>query len=160
MTDFTVAHQQEDGRWNYSLDIQNGEERKQIDFHQGYVLDSIAYVIKYCGGNQTYQDAFDRGLKFYKEKQFYPSGRSLFRLPKEYPVEIHNQAQGIVTFSRSGDVDFAGVISDWTIKNMRSKKGYFYYKKYNFHTIKTPFIRWSQAWMLLALTELMIAQDG
>ncbi|MBU2530687.1 MAG: hypothetical protein KKD35_06575, partial [Elusimicrobia bacterium] len=39
--EWVVAHQKDDGRWNYSVDPNTGEEREQIDFHQGYVLESI-----------------------------------------------------------------------------------------------------------------------
>jgi len=105
-------------------------------------------------------DAIEKGLSFYKKKQFLPSGQSLWRLPKKWPVEIHNQAQGIITFSllESYHPDysaFAKTIAHWTIHNMQDPSGFFYYRKYPWFTNKIPFIRWSQAWMLLALSELM-----
>lgn len=159
MTDFTIAYQKESGLWNYSINIDTAIERTQIDFHQGYVLDSIHYVIKYCGKNPKYLTALELGASYYYKNQFKESGQSIFRVPKEYPVEIHNQAQGIITFSRLSYLSekyapFAKKIAQWTVDNMQSKKGSFYYKKYPTHTIKTPFMRWSQSWMLLALTEL------
>jgi len=165
MTDFTIAHQQTDGHWNYSIDAKTGKERTQIDFHQGYVLDSIHYVNKYCGENEAYKKALKLGVEYYFTKQFHPNGQSIFRVPTEYPVEIHNQSQGIITFTRLSYLsaeyaNFATTIAAWTIQNMQNKKGYFYYKKYPFYTIKTPFMRWSQAWMLLALTELNKAKNG
>lgn len=165
MTDFTVAYQQEDGHWNYSIELETGKERTQIDFHQGYVIDSIHYVLKYCGENEKYAAALKKGADYYFKQQFKENGQSIFRVPKEYPVEIHNQAQGIITLTRLSYLSdeysgFAEKIAKWTIENMQSKKGYFYYKKYPSHTIKTPFMRWSEAWMLLALTELKVADNG
>jgi hypothetical protein len=79
-------------------------------------------------------------------------------------VEIHNQAQGIISLTRLAYLSkeygpFAMLIAKWTAENMQNKKGYFYYKKYPTHTIKTPFMRWSQAWMMLALTELKTASN-
>ncbi len=164
MTDFTIAHQKSDGCWNYSLNIITGKERVQIDFHQGYVLDSIHYVIKYCGKNEAFQLALERGAAYYFKEQFNKNGQAIFRVPKAYPVEIHNQSQGIISLTRLSYLSteysvFAKTIATWTIKNMQDKKGYFYYKKYPNYTIKTPFMRWSEAWMLLALTELNIAAD-
>lgn len=163
MTDFTIAYQQPDGHWNYSVEIKTGKERTQIDFHQGYVLDSIHYVNKYCGENEAYKKALKLGAEYYFAKQFNPNGQSVFRVPSEYPVEIHNQSQGIITFIRLSYLaneyaNFSAVIAEWTMHNMQSKKGYFYYKKYPLYTIKTPFMRWSQAWMFLALTELTNAK--
>jgi len=165
MSDFTIAYQKESGLWNYSIDLKTGKERTQIDFHQGYVLDSIHYVLKYCGENSSYLNALKLGAEYYFKNQFKETGQSIFRVPNEYPVEIHNQSQGIITLTRlaylSPDYSvFAATIANWTIKNMQSKKGFFYYKKYPLYTIKTPFMRWSQAWMFLALTELKNAQNG
>lgn len=163
MTDFTIAFQQPDGHWNYSVEIKTGKERTQIDFHQGYVLDSIHYVNKYCGENEAYKKALKLGAEYYFTKQFNSNGQSVFRVPSEYPVEIHNQSQGIITFIRLSYLaneyaNFSAVIAEWTMQNMQSKRGYFYYKKYPLYTIKTPFMRWSQAWMFLALTELTNAK--
>ena len=39
--EWVIYHQKDDGRWNYSIDLKTGKEREQIDFHQGYVLESI-----------------------------------------------------------------------------------------------------------------------
>jgi len=163
MTDFTIAYQKGDGLWNYSINIDTGKERTQIDFHQGYILDSIHYVMKYCGENQHYRAALTKGTAYYFKQQFKENGRAIFRVPNEYPIEIHNQSQGIITLTRltylsNEYTPFARTIADWTINNMQDKKGYFYYKKYPYHTIKTPFMRWSEAWMFLALTELEINQ--
>ncbi|MBI2280373.1 MAG: hypothetical protein HYU68_06750 [Bacteroidetes bacterium] len=163
MTDFTIAYQQKDGHWNYSIDIKTGKERIQIDFHQGYILDSIHYVNQYCGENKVYLNALKSGVEYYYTKQFKQNGQSIFRVPTESPVEIHNQSQGIITLTRLSYLsdkytNFAETIAIWTIQNMQNKNGYFYYKKYPFYTIKTPFMRWSQAWMLLALTELTVSK--
>ncbi len=65
-------------------------------------------------------------------------GLSKWRYPKEFSIEIHNQSQGIITFSKmskfiDGCLDFATVIAKWTIKNMQYKEGYFYYPKISFN---------------------------
>ncbi|MBL4709230.1 MAG: hypothetical protein JKY48_12415 [Flavobacteriales bacterium] len=164
-TDFVVDKQKDDGRWNYSIKLDTGKERTQIDFHQGYVLDSLASVVKYIPTSATkYTEALKLGLSYYKKYQFLDNGQSYYRVPKKWPVEIHNQAQGIITFSRlsnlnSGDLSFSKEIANYTIKNMFSPQGYFFYKKYPWVSIKTPFMRWSQAWMFLALNELEFASN-
>lgn len=161
---FVVNKQKENGSWNYSMDLATGKERSQIDFHQGYVVDSLAYVMKYIPDvKQKYEKALTKGLAYY-ETQFLENGQSLYRVPNKWPAEIHNQAQGIITFSRWANTNanylsLAQKIADYTLENMRSQKGYFYYKKYPLVTIKTPFMRWSQAWMFLALTELISASN-
>lgn len=158
--DFTVAHQQPDGRWNYSLEPETGRERVQIDFHQGFVLDSFLSIVRLVDlKDSRYRESISRGAHFYRRKQFWSDGRSKWRLPKEWPAEIHNQAQGILTFSRLADFDpgflsFAHTIADWTIEHMYDRRGYFYYQRFPRYTNKIAYMRWAQAWMLLALVEL------
>ena len=86
------------------------------------------------GEDGSVKQAIEKGLRYYKNNQFYESGRSLWRIPKKWPVEIHNQSQGIITFSKLSKFDtsysdFASKIANWTIDNMQSPKGYFYYRK-------------------------------
>lgn len=164
--DFVISKQQEDGCWNYSYNSQTGEERKQIDFHQGFILVSLHNYLKYSELSNPYiENALIKGLKYYREIQFYDSGISKWRVPRVWPVDIHNQAQGIITFSllkmyNKGYLNFAEIILKWTIKNMLDKKGFFYYQKFKYHTNKIPYIRWSQAWMLLAFEEYFRAIKG
>ena len=164
--DFLVAHQHEDGHWNYDINPATGREKVQIDFHQGYVIDSLAEVAKHCDPhNVMYKDAVRKGLMYYRNVQFTSEGRSLWRIPKKYPVEIHNQSQGIITFTRHRKdfpeyFPFGKTVADFTIENMHDKKlGYFYYRSLPAYKNKIPFMRWSQAWMMLALTELIVAEN-
>jgi len=103
--------------------------------------------------------ALVKGLEYYRENQFFDNGQSLWRIPKKWPVDIHNQSQGIITFSglcceTDQHLKFAHKIAEWTIQNMQDPKGYFYYRKFSWYINKIPYMRWSQAWMLLALVTL------
>ena len=159
--EFVLTMQKPDGSWYYSYNPENKTERKQIDFHQGFVLMSLHHYQKYSGDSRPeIEQAIQKGLEYYKKEQFFSDGRSKWRLPKEWPVEIHNQAQGIITFSQLQEYDnsylpFARKIAEWTINNMQHKKGYFYYQKHKLYTNKIPYMRWSQAWMMLALAGLV-----
>ena len=158
---YVINKQKKNGVWAYSEDIDSGKERMQIDFHQGYILESIFNILVYTRiQNQEWENSLKLGLEYYRNCQFFKNGKSLWRVPKIYPVEIHNQTQGIITFSRLSDYDseglnFANTIANWTINNMQDKKGYFYYQIFRTHINKTPYMRWSQAWMLLALSNLI-----
>ena len=160
--DYVVAKQHADGHWNYSID-EHGKERVQIDFHQGYVIDCIDDVMTYCSiKNESYTEAIKKGTAYYFKEQFFESGQSKWRLPKIYPVEIHNQTQGIITFCKMRNLDskylqFSETIAKWTIDEMQDKKGFFYYRKLKTYTNKIAFMRWGQAWMFVALTELLIS---
>jgi len=161
LVNFVIARQNADGSWAYSEDIETSEERIQIDFHQGYIIESIFEIKRLLNIQDIkWEQAIIKGLKFYKEKQFLEDGRSLWRIPKEYPLEIHNQSQGIITFTKfsnynSSYLPFAEKIAKYTIKNMQGYNGQFYYQKFKTHTNKISYMRWSNAWMLLALSYLV-----
>jgi len=92
------------------------------------------------------------------------NGRCKFRLPQKYPIDIHNQAQGIITFSKLSDIDIkyeemAYSIVKWTIQHMQDSTGYFYYQKYKSLTNRIPYIHWGQAWMFLALTDYLLMKQ-
>ena len=158
--DFVIAHQHDDGHWKYSINLENGKERHQVDFHQGFILDSIRDIIRFTREkNPVYQDALVTGASFYKRSQFHESGQSMWRLPRVWPVDIHHQAQGIVTFSKLASLDssyysFSEQIANWTVEHMQDEKGFFYYRKGRLWTNKIPYMRWAQAWMMVAFAQL------
>jgi hypothetical protein len=159
--DFSISRQEPDGSWAYSEDKTRQKKRNQIDFHQGFVLDSIMDFLKYSKpSNSAYEAALSKGAKFYHERQFDALGRCAWRYPTRWPIDIHNQAQGILTFSRLSEHDstfwpFAKTIARWTIANMQDPKGYFYFQKYPVGWNGIPYMRWGQAWMMLALSQAL-----
>lgn len=155
--------QKADGSWNYSRNLNSGIEREQVDFHQGYVVESLINIAEECGVNEPdTAQAIASGFDFYIRHQFSPEGRAKWRLPKEWPADIHHQAQGIITacryFSYANNVEAlqkACTIADYTLREFQSKEGFFYYRQYRYFKDKTPYMRWGQAWMFLALSTLL-----
>jgi len=160
--DFVTARQLENGCWNYSIDLATGKERRQIDFHQGYVIESMEEIVRLTGKRKPeWEQAVVKGLEFYRQQQFTDDGRSWWRLPKERPVEIHNQSQGIVTFSMFDEYRaFAETIAEYTIQNMQDSDGYFYYQKFPLYTNRISYMRWSNAWMTVALCALSVKSSA
>lgn len=155
--DFTLHFQNSDGSWYYKHELETYEPKKQIDFHQGYVVEIMRNILSHTEFEDVqYSNSIKKGLDFYYNNQFDDKGRALWRLPKVWPIDIHNQSQGIITFSKFSSLDEnyierATKILDWTIQNMLSPKGFFYYQKYSMVTNKTPYLRWNQGWMMVAL---------
>ena len=50
-------------------------------------------------------------------------------------------------------------IAYWTMRNLSDRRGFFYYQRRRFQTIRTPYMRWTQAWMLYALARLLEEKD-
>lgn len=165
---FVLGRQKKDGSWYYSYHPDTQKERRQIDFHQGFILLSLEELRKNTGlSANDVTKAIQTGLEFYKNEQFRADGQSRWRLPKSYPVDIHNQSQGIITFKRLSNYSpddeylvFAGKIAKWTVSNMQRKNGSFCYRKYRIGSNSVSYMRWSQAWMMLALAELFEPEDS
>lgn len=155
--DYTLNVQNEDGSWYYSFDINENKPKDQIDFHQGYVLDSLDILKSlYDLKDPKIEVSIKKGIDFYYTKQYNEEGFMYWRLPKRWPIDIHNQSQGVISFCRFQRInrDFissAENIIDWTWKNMRAPSGRYYYQKYPFFTSRTNYLRWNQGWMFLAL---------
>jgi hypothetical protein len=159
--DFTVSHQETDGSWAYSIDPTSGRRRLQIDFHQGFILDALADFIRYSKASEgRYATALRRGADFYRDRQFDPSGRAYWRLPREWPADIHHQAQGVASFARLGEKDVATRIARWTAENMQRPDGAFAFQYFKGLQNPIPYMRWGQAWMFYALARLMAVTRG
>lgn len=164
---FVIEKQNLDGSWNYSFDPISGIEKIQIDFHQGFIIESLINIyINLNLNNENILNAIKKGAMYYETVVFKKNGVSYWRVPKEYPIDIHNQSQGIITFQSlyklTGNkhyIDSANNIANWTINNMQSKKGYFYYRINKLYKNKISYIRWSQSWMLLALSKFQLNED-
>lgn len=151
---FAINTQEEDGRWTYSIDLESGKQRDQIDFHQGYVIESIYNIQKSLKlTSPNIDSAIAKGLNFYRNELISEHGRAYFRHPRKWPTDIHHQAEAIIAFSRFHEKN-PGLSSravEWAIENMQQKNGAFGYRRYRSFTDKTAYMRWGQAWMFLAL---------
>lgn len=162
---FLLAHQNRDGVWPYSYYTDTRRYYWQIDYHQGFIIDGLNAMLslptsKYLR-NKIF-DSLEKAIHFYMYKQFTPLGMSYYRYPVKYPVDIHNQAQGILTFTklyrRMQKEEYlyqALKIALWTIRNMQDPQGYFYTHSWGVFKNKISYMRWGQAWMMLALSELL-----
>jgi len=152
-----VEEQNPDGSWYYGgMDIQ-----KWIDsFHTGYNLESLYDYQKYSC-DETFKSNIEKGLNFYKNNFFLKNGTPKYYHNKIYPIDPHALAQYIRTMYITGNLqqEKANIEKSllWTIKNMQSPKGYFYYHKKKNYTIKIPYMRWIQAWMMYGISHYLLA---
>jgi hypothetical protein len=49
-------------------------------------------------------------------------------------------------------------VMNWGLRNMWDTRGFFYFQKLPHYMVRIPFMRWSQAWMLMALSTYLEAQ--
>ncbi len=156
---YLLKNQNDDGSWPYSYNFEKDSYYQQIDYHQGFIIEGMYEFLDFVDEEivDEVDKSLEEGIKFYREEQFTEEGVCHYRYPTKYPIDTHNQAQGVITFSKLGDMDeenieFARKITSWTIDNMQDKDGYFYHHKWPLFRNKTPYMRWSNAWMMLAMT--------
>lgn len=152
---WSAAKQRDDGSWPY------GELPKQdwIDnFHTGYNLSGLR-VLGECAGTTEFEAHVRRGFEFYRGHFFLADGTPRYFHNQTYPVDVHCVAQSIITLLEfkhldAGNVQLAHSVHDWALDHMQDKRGFFYYRVLPYCTIRTSYMRWSQAWMFLALATL------
>lgn len=148
--EFVANHQREDGSWYYSA----SKTGRWIDnYHTGYVLECLSEYIR-CTGDKRLSASLEKGSDFYKENFFESNRIPKFYHNQIYPIDCTSAAQSILTLIKLAETGLATRVGLWMIEHMQCKDGYFYFRKYKNHLIKTPFMRWSQAWMMLALANL------
>lgn len=149
---FTIKYQNNDGSWPYSY----GDARTWVDnFHTAYVLDCLDDYINISGDN-SYEKNLQLGLNFYLKYFFENDGIAKYYSNKTYPIDSTAIAQSVLTLCRFGELKKAEEILIWTIKNMASKKGFFYYQRSRFYKHRTTYMRWSNAYMLVSLSCYLI----
>ncbi len=154
---YVVNNQQPDGSWWYGTD----PKQSWIDnFHTAYVLFSLKRIIDVSSRKDEFQPALERGYRYWKNTFFLADGWPKYYDHDLYPADAHAAASAIVTFLECRELDndalrLAQTVATWTIQNLRDSRGFFYYQRRRFYTVRKPYMRWTQAWMLYALSRLL-----
>ena len=151
LAEYCVLKQHKNGSWTYG----QKKYHQWIDsFHTGYNLECLHGYSKYTGDNR-YDENIEKGLEFYLTKLFDGQGRPGYYTHKVHPFDINSVAQSVITLAKLGRLgsnrELVDKILIWTFDNLKSEKGYFYFRKTKYFTNKIPYMRWSQAWMMYAL---------
>ncbi len=152
----SAAKQNADGSWYYGDD----ETQKWIDnFHTGFNLCALQSIGRYAETTE-FESRVQRGFEFYRTHFFRQDGAARYFHNSTYPIDIHAVAQNILTpLELKGhdpaNVQLSRTAFRWAMNHMWDERGFFYYRVHRLSTIRTSYMRWSQAWMLLALSALL-----
>nr|MBI1231310.1 delta-aminolevulinic acid dehydratase [Cytophagales bacterium] len=149
---FVCQNQQPNGAWSYG----RYDFHQWIDnFHTGYNLECISDYTIYSGSDE-FASSLAKGFEYYINTFFTEEGIPKYYSNSIYPIDIHAPTQLIITLHKLGKYKMYAALAQkvlsWTIDHMQSPQGYFYYQINRFFTSKIPYMRWSQAWMFLAMT--------
>jgi hypothetical protein len=154
---FVIRRQGNDGSWMYGV----GDKQQWIDnFHTAYVLSSLVRIGQSCQADEEISKAVGDGYDFWRKSFFLADGWPKYYHDRLHPADSHAAATAIVTLTELRELDdgalsLADKVAGWAIANLRDPSGYFYYQRRRWFTVRTPFMRWTQAWMLYALARLL-----
>jgi N-acylglucosamine 2-epimerase (GlcNAc 2-epimerase) len=153
---YSVSKQRDDGSWDYG---EAASQRWIDNFHTGYNLRALQSICRYADTTE-FDSCTRRGYEFYRTHFFREDGAARYFHDRTYPIDIHSVAESIITLLAFRELDpnnvaLAQSVFEWAMNHLWDDRGFFYYRKLRLGTIRTSYMRWSQAWMLLAMSTLL-----
>jgi len=163
--EFTVSDQREDGAWYYwstkYADQKGMKKEFTIDnYHTGFLIECLMLCNKYIPSLNV-EGNINKSAEFYAKNFILKEGTPKLSPNKVYPIDVHACAQSIITLTKLSEMnreylDVGKKVALWTIRNMQDEDGFFYYRIFRWRLDKTPYIRWGEAWMLKALSDILL----
>src|SRR2546423_2684493 len=167
---YVVRRQRDDGSWAYGAD---SYQSWSDNFHTAFVLTSLVRILKARGqklksdavknhsadGDEIRQ-AIRRGYEFWRSSFFLADGWPKYYHHSAHPADAHSAGAAIVACAELRDIEpdaqeLAARVARWAVSELFDRRGFFYYQKRRLYTARTPYMRWSQAWMMYALARLL-----
>jgi hypothetical protein len=177
---YVVRRQSDDGSWAYGVD---GYQSWADNFHTAFVLTSLSRIVQSCRSSdwqvteelttetqraqrlrredvEAMENALQRGYAFWRERFFLANGWPKYFPDRLYPADAHSAGAALVALVElqaldSGATELAETIARWAIENLRDPRGFFYYQRRRFHTVRIPYMRWSEGWMMYGLARIL-----
>jgi hypothetical protein len=162
---YVVRRQRADGSWAYGADSYQGWSD---NFHTAFILTSLTRILRACAARTEGDDAtreeirraVTRGYEFWRDGFFLADGWPKYYHQAAHPADAHSAGAAVVALveladSQPGALELAARVAHWAVRELYDPRGFFYYQKRRFHTVRTPYMRWSQAWMMYALARLL-----
>jgi hypothetical protein len=165
MLGYVLRGQRSSGAWPYAAHPSG----QWVDgFHTGYVLESLGYFLE-SSMQSVVAGALEAGVRYFARTLIDPDGCPRYFDHSRYPIDVQNCAQAIQTIARllpRGGLNRSLLerTVDCVVRELFIPShlggGYFASVRGRHFTTKTPYVRWGQAPMMLALTHAWNAQRG
>lgn len=146
-----VLHlQRGDGSWAYGTAANDAF----IDvYHSGFVLRSLADIEGRVaiGG---LREAVAAGAAYFDTMLIDSDGAPRASPVRRYPVDTHAWAEAVLAGHYLGG-PWLGRTLHWGLAHLRQRDGSFVYQRRRRSTLRTPYLRWNQAWAYLALATIL-----
>src|ERR1017187_4110702 len=156
---FCCNYQKTNGSWSYgTLPFHQWVD----NFHTGYNLECIADYMKFSN-DYSFEKQLEKGFNYYIKTFFTENGIPKYYNNSVYPIDIHCPAQLIITAAKLNkfkeNKEMLDKVMSWTIQNMQSPDGYFYYQINKYFSSKISYMRWAQAWMFYAMSTYLVSNN-
>ena len=162
---YVVRRQRQDGSWAYGAD---SYQSWADNFHTAFVLTSLARILRACAielerdaaTREEIRRSLARGYRFWRDGFFLADGWPKYYHHSAHPADAHSAGAAIVALAELKDFEpdahaLAARVAAWAVRELYDRRGFFYYQKRRLYTVRTPYMRWSQAWMMYALARLL-----
>jgi hypothetical protein len=161
---YVMRRQRPDGSWAYGAE---GFQSWSDNFHTAFILTSLSRILDDCGPDslEGLEGTLQRGYQFWTTRFFGEDGLPMYYPGRLYPADAHSAGAALAAFSElnrlnEDSLSRADSVAAWALGNLRDPTGFFYYQRRASHTVRTPYMRWSQAWMAYGLARLLEARGG
>jgi hypothetical protein len=129
------------------------------NFHTGFNLCALR-SIAVAAETTEFDGHLRKGFDFFRQHFIRDNDVVQYYHDRLYPIDTHCIAQSVITLIElkglaEDNVILAERVMQWGLDHMWDDAGFFYYRKLRTCTIKTSYMRWTQAWMLVAMTTLL-----
>jgi hypothetical protein len=157
---WALGRQNDTGGWAYG---EAGHQGWEDAFHTGFNLLSLSAIqgaAESLGLSVEPQlaDGLRKGFRHYRDEFFGADGQPWYYRRGPWPADAHAAAVGVITLLRLSPLDADAVrqaqgVLNWTLAKLWDERGWFLFQSRPGSRIRIPYLRWAQAWMLLALAE-------
>lgn len=160
LVEYVVDQQTTEGAWWYT-DPPGASPVRIDNYHTGFILDALWRYMDFTG-DTSLMESYRKGLRFYADNLFERDGAPRWMSDQRYPHDVHGCAQGVITFCRHA-ADYPGLaerIAQWALANLYDGDGRFWYRRTKRRTDRRFFLRWNNAWMARAISDLLLYRAG
>ncbi|HYE15811.1 MAG TPA: hypothetical protein VD968_15310 [Pyrinomonadaceae bacterium] len=164
---YVARRQRADGSWAYGAD---SYQSWSDNFHTAFVLTSLARIVETVAADngdarEEILGALGRGYAFWRDSFFLADGWPKYYHRSAHPADTHSAGAAIVACAelRQLEPDATGLaarVASWAVRELYDRRGFFRYQRRRLLTVRTPYMRWSQAWMTYALARFLEAVGG
>lgn len=160
---YVVDKQTLEGAWYYSHPARDSHITHD-NYHTGFILDALHDYMTFSG-DILWDEAYRRGLHFYRNRLFDADGAPRWMFDKRFPRDIHGSAQGILSFVKAASDPhlpsteyrtLAHRVARWALSHMWLTEARRFAWQRTPRGLKThDLLRWCQGWMARALANLL-----